>query len=62
MMLEVEQRSGKVKILGFPVKMSETPAAIRRPAPQLGQNTTEILGNLGYSTEQIDQLKAKGVI
>jgi len=62
MMLEVEQPSGKIKILGFPVKMSDTPAALRRPAPQLGQNTKEILGDLGYSTEQIHQLKTKGVI
>jgi len=62
MVLEVEQPSGKVKTLGFPVKMSETPAAIYRPAPTLGQHNKEILASLGYSTEQIDDLKAKGVI
>jgi crotonobetainyl-CoA:carnitine CoA-transferase CaiB-like acyl-CoA transferase len=62
MMLEVDQPSGKVKVLGFPVKMSDTPATIQRPAPQLGQHTTEILGNLGYSTEQINELRDKGVI
>jgi len=62
MVLEVEQPTGKVKTLGFPVKMSATPATLRRPAPQLGQHTEEILQGLGYSSEQIQELKAKEVI
>lgn len=62
MMLEIEQPSGKVKVLGFPIKMSHTPAKTRRPAPQLGEHTEEILESLGYSAEQINDLKAKGVV
>jgi CoA:oxalate CoA-transferase len=62
MMLELEQPSGKVKVLGFPIKMSHTPARIRLPAPQLGEHTEEILLALGYSREKIKELKAKAVI
>ena len=45
MVLDVEQPAGKVRVLGFPVKMTETPAAIQRPSPQLGN----IRGNIGKS-------------
>jgi crotonobetainyl-CoA:carnitine CoA-transferase CaiB-like acyl-CoA transferase len=62
MVLEVEQPSGKVKTLGFPVKMGDTPARIYRPAPQLGEHTAEILEGLGFSSEKIKELKEKGVI
>ncbi len=62
MVLELEQPTGKVKTLGFPVKMSDTPAGIRRPAPQLGQHNEEILAELGYSGEKIKELKEKGVV
>jgi crotonobetainyl-CoA:carnitine CoA-transferase CaiB-like acyl-CoA transferase len=62
MVLDLDQPSGKVKTLGFPVKMSHTPAKVRRPAPQLGQHTMEILTNLQYSPEQINELKTKGII
>ena len=62
MVLEVEQPSGKVKTLGFPVKMSKTPARVQRPAPQLGEHTEEILSDLGFSREKIKGLKEKGII
>jgi len=44
---ELEQPTVKMKVLGFPVKMSETPARIRRPSPQLGEHSEEILKTLG---------------
>ena len=62
MVLELEQPAGKVKTLGFPVKMSDTPAKIRRPAPRLGEHSEEILAGLGYSPEQIEGWKEKKVI
>jgi crotonobetainyl-CoA:carnitine CoA-transferase CaiB-like acyl-CoA transferase len=62
MLLEMEQPSGKVKTLGFPVKMSQNPAKLFRPAPQLGQHTEEILEGLGFSIEKIKEMKDKGVV
>jgi CoA:oxalate CoA-transferase len=62
MVLELDQPAGKVKTLGFPIKMSDTPARIRRPAPQLGEHAEEILGELGFSPEKIRKFKEKKVI
>jgi crotonobetainyl-CoA:carnitine CoA-transferase CaiB-like acyl-CoA transferase len=37
--------AGTVKTLGIPVKLSETPGALRRPAPRLGEHSAEVLGS-----------------
>jgi crotonobetainyl-CoA:carnitine CoA-transferase CaiB-like acyl-CoA transferase len=36
----------KIKMTGFPVKLSSTPARLFRPAPELGEHTFEILSKL----------------
>jgi hypothetical protein len=54
--------AGLTRVLGIPIKLSETPGAIRRPAPILGQHTPEILDELGYTTAEQERLKASGVI
>jgi len=54
---------GKIKTIGFPVKFSKTPGALRLPAPEFGQHTEEVLLNIGeYSWEEIAELRSKGVI
>ena len=37
---------GVVRMTGFPVKLSRTPAGIQRPAPDLGADTEEIIDEL----------------
>ena len=60
---EVEQPGyGRARMLGFPVGASATPAAIRRPAPLLGEHTAEILGELGLPRAEIDRLAAAGAV
>src|SRR6266511_292316 len=54
--------AGAVKMTGINVKLSQTPGAIRLPAPTLGQHTREMLHTLGYSDGEIDHLKTAGVI
>ncbi|MBI3948878.1 MAG: CoA transferase [Acidobacteria bacterium] len=62
MITEVEHPDwGTIRQLGTPFKFSETPAAARTAAPQLGQHTEEILQELGYSELQIRDLKKEGV-
>jgi crotonobetainyl-CoA:carnitine CoA-transferase CaiB-like acyl-CoA transferase len=47
MVVEVEHpKAGRTRTLGVPLKFSETPAAVRRPAPLLGEHTEEIVGRL----------------
>lgn len=52
---------GPMRVLGHPVKYSENPTAIRRPAPQLSEHTTEVLREAGYSDDEIRALEAAGV-
>jgi len=51
---------GEIKQLGFPIKLSRTPAGIERPAPALGEHTAEVLGASGYSNEEIQALEESG--
>ena len=55
--------AGRTKIPGVPVKMSRTQGWVRRPAPTLGQHNEEILTQvLGLSEDQVEELRAKGVL
>jgi crotonobetainyl-CoA:carnitine CoA-transferase CaiB-like acyl-CoA transferase len=45
-----------------PVDLSETPGTFRHRAPQLGEHTDAILAELGYSADDIKQLRADKVI
>lgn len=60
---EIEDDKGqKVKQVAHPVRFSETPVEIRKLAPALGENTEEILKDLGYSKEEIDELRSEKAI
>ena len=50
-----------LKVHGTPWQFSETPAHIGI-APELGADTAEVLGDLGYSMQQISDLRASKVI
>jgi len=53
---------GDLKLLGIPFKFSDTPAAVRRPPPTLGEHTDEILGELGMDPSAIAKLRAEKVV
>lgn len=60
MVIEIDHPvEGKIKSLGFPVKLSGTPQQVRRPAPLLAEHTAEILEELGMA-EGKDELVAAG--
>ena len=51
-----------VKLPGLAVALSETPGAVRSPAPALGQHTEEVLLDLGYGWDEIATLREESVI
>ena len=55
-------RFGKMKQIGFPIKLSDTPGQVRIPAASLGEHTDEVLSSLGYSQDDIDAWRQERVI
>jgi crotonobetainyl-CoA:carnitine CoA-transferase CaiB-like acyl-CoA transferase len=64
MVQEVEHpTAGRVRLVGIPVKFSDSPGAISEPPPRLGQHTAAVLGKLlGYAADEIDELRRQGVV
>jgi CoA:oxalate CoA-transferase len=62
MVIDVDQPEyGKIKMTGFPIKLSNNPCKVYLPAPRLGEHTGPVLEELGYSQSEIKIFKDKGV-
>ena len=53
---------GPMKVLGTPIKLSDTPASVRSAPPTLGQHTDALLAELGLSAADIVGLRGRAVI
>ncbi|HEX78196.1 MAG TPA: CoA transferase [Dehalococcoidia bacterium] len=63
MIVEVDHpKFGKIKQVGISVKLSDTPGQIRGTGAYPGENSEEILRELGYSKDEIGTLKEKGAV
>jgi crotonobetainyl-CoA:carnitine CoA-transferase CaiB-like acyl-CoA transferase len=63
MVVDQELEGGlTTKGLGLPFQLSATPSSIRRPPPELGADTRDVLIELGLTESQIDELSRNGVI
>ena len=63
MVMDVEHPGhGLVRMLGFPMKLSETPCRVTRPAPRLGEHSDEVLAAAGYGEAERAALRSAGVI
>ncbi len=63
-LVEMEHpRAGKVKMVGVPVRLSDTPGAVRTPAPTQGEHTDLVLEDLlSLGQAEIDALRRSGAI
>ena len=52
----------ELKIVGQPIKLSETPAEVKAEFARLGEHSEEILSLLGYTKEDIETLKRQGIV
>jgi len=65
MIVEVEghpKTGEKVKITGSALKFSENPVNIYHRAPLNGEDSREVLGQLGYSPDEIDNMISEGSV
>ena len=64
LVVDVEHpKAGTIPMQGVALRMSESPAAVRSPAPLLGEHTARVLQEwLGMTPERIEELQREGVI
>jgi crotonobetainyl-CoA:carnitine CoA-transferase CaiB-like acyl-CoA transferase len=60
---DIEQPGvGKLRMINQPIRFVQDPSSIRSTVPALGEHTDEVLSDLGFSAEQIAELRDKKVI
>jgi len=53
---------GEFAVAGVPIKMTETPGAIRRRAPIVSEHAAEVLAGIGIGDERLRDLRSRGVV
>ncbi|MFC2031930.1 CaiB/BaiF CoA transferase family protein [Chloroflexota bacterium] len=53
---------GETKMIGIPIKLSRTPGRIGTPPPTMGQHTDKVLQEIGYSQQEIEELRKLKVV
>jgi crotonobetainyl-CoA:carnitine CoA-transferase CaiB-like acyl-CoA transferase len=56
------QERGDTEVLGQPILMSRSRAAVKVPPPTLGQHTDEVLAEIGYEPDAVARLKRDGAV
>ena len=62
--LLTEQPAGDTRLAtpACPIRLTDTPAAVRRSAPRFGEHTHEVLAEAGYSADQIEGMRQSGAV
>lgn len=62
MIIDFTAQGSPVKVLGNPIKLSESPVTYRSPPPSLSEHTDSTLTELGYDSDMIAKLKVDGIV
>jgi crotonobetainyl-CoA:carnitine CoA-transferase CaiB-like acyl-CoA transferase len=54
--------AGKMEFVGPPVSLADLPKQKAHPPPLLGEHTTDVLAELGYSHGEVNKLEGQGVV
>ncbi|MFQ5545840.1 MAG: CaiB/BaiF CoA transferase family protein [Acidiferrobacterales bacterium] len=54
--------AGKMEFVGPPVSLADLPKQEAHPPPLLGEHTTDVLAELGYSHDEVNELEGQGVV
>lgn len=57
-----DSRKGKMRLLSSPLKLSDTPPDIRTAPADFGEHTEAVLVELGFTSDQIEEMKRAGVV
>ena len=57
-----EEGIGTLELFNLTARFSKTPGRVESPPPRLSAHTNEVLSGMGYTEEEIEELKNKGVI
>lgn len=58
----IDPKGGPVRLLAHPIRYDGEVPPVRRTPPMPGEHTGEVLAELGYPSDQIDKMRAKGSI
>ena len=53
---------GELRLFNLTARFEKTPGKVETPPPRLGDHTEEILAGVGYTKDEIAQLKQKGIV
>ncbi len=53
---------GQTQLVGQPFNLSRSPSIMKQRPPEKGEHNEDVLLNLGYSSEELDDLKSKNII
>jgi formyl-CoA transferase len=56
------KRLGKVRLISQPVRLSRTPATLLTATPERGEHTAEVLQEIGFTKNEVDSFKSKGIV
>ena len=57
-----DAQTGQLTMHNIIPRLADTPGQLRRPAPEIGEHTAEILGQLGVDLAGIDALVREGIV